>query len=461
MTPYSDVLASDLVHEHAGLLAKAVAEVADPQIRHRGTIGGALVHADPAGDVGAPVLALDAELVIAGAGGERTVPAAEFFHDLFETSVAEGELLTEVRIPKHTGWGVALREVRAGRRTSGRSSRSRWRVRAEGGTISEARIGLTNMGNTPLRARGSRQALVGRSAADLGDACDAVADGTNPPSDLNGDADYRRHLARVLTRRAVLDCAAEADHRMELTHDFTVPASVDDAWATFMDLERVGSCFPGAAVTSVDESGFAGTVKVKLGPIALQYAGTGSSSSATTRRTGPSSRPRARTSGATARPAPRSPCSSRRRARAPASTSRPTCRSPASRPSSAAGVMQDVSDKLLQQFVACIEGQFAPAEPAADATADAGAAARLPAPVPRRPPPDRRPPAGPRSAGSRLRRERRGVRSPAGSGPQPLRPAPRPPSTTRSTSARRCCRCWSRATRRTPSRRSSGWCSAG
>ena len=151
MTPYSDLLESDLVHEHAALLAKAVAEVADPQIRHRGTIGGALVHADPAGDVGAPVLALDAELVIVGAGGERTVPAGEFFHDLFETSVAEGELLTEVRIPKHTGWGSHYEKfVRVSHQ---------WSIvgvavalKADGGTISEARIGLTNMGSTPLRA---------------------------------------------------------------------------------------------------------------------------------------------------------------------------------------------------------------------------------------------------------------------------------------------------------------------
>src|SRR6476619_3055150 len=105
MTTYAAVLASEAVSTHAGLLSKAIQTVADPQIRHRGTIGGALVHADPAGDVGAPVLALDAELVIVGAGGERTVPASEFFHDLFETSVAEGELLTQVRIPKHTGWG--------------------------------------------------------------------------------------------------------------------------------------------------------------------------------------------------------------------------------------------------------------------------------------------------------------------------------------------------------------------
>ena len=203
MTPYSDIAESVLVHEHAALLAKAVAEVADPQIRHRGTIGGALVHADPAGDVGAPVLALEADLVISGPGGERTVPASEFFHDLFETSVGEGELLTSVRIPKHTGWGARYEKfVRVSHQWSIVAVAAT--VKAEGGVIREARIGLTNMGNTPLRARGVEQALVGRSAADLGDACDSVADGTNPPSDLNGAADYRRHLARVLTRRAVL-----------------------------------------------------------------------------------------------------------------------------------------------------------------------------------------------------------------------------------------------------------------
>ena len=202
MTRHADVVADALVKEHALLLSKTVAEVADPQIRHRGTVGGALVHADPAGDVGAPVLALDAELVIVGAGGERTVPASEFFHDLFETSVAEGELLTEVRIPKHTGWGSHYEKfVRVSHQWS--IVGVAVTVKADGGTISEARIGLTNMGSTPVRARGVEQALVGRSAADLGDVCAQVADGTNPPSDLNGDADYRRHLATVLTRRAV------------------------------------------------------------------------------------------------------------------------------------------------------------------------------------------------------------------------------------------------------------------
>jgi aerobic carbon-monoxide dehydrogenase medium subunit len=202
MTPYSDVVESVLVHEHAALLAKAVAEVADPQIRHRGTIGGALVHADPAGDVGAPVLALEAELVIQGPGGERTVPADEFFKDLFETAVGEGELLTSVRIPKHTGWGSHYEKfVRVSHQWSIVAVAAA--VKADGGTITQARIGLTNMGSTPLRARAVEEALVGRSVDDLGDACSQAADGTNPPSDLNGDADYRRHLARVLTRRAV------------------------------------------------------------------------------------------------------------------------------------------------------------------------------------------------------------------------------------------------------------------
>jgi carbon-monoxide dehydrogenase medium subunit len=203
MTTYADVIASPLLRTHATLLVQAVEEVADPQIRHRGTVGGAVVHADPAGDVGAPVLALDAELVIRGQDGERTVPVGEFFLDLFETAVGEGELLTAIRIPKHTGWVSHYEKfVRVSHQWS--IVGVAVAVRAEGGSIAQARVGLTNMGSTPLRAPSVEAALVGRSAADLGDACDSVADGTNPPSDLNGDADYRRHLARVLTRRAVL-----------------------------------------------------------------------------------------------------------------------------------------------------------------------------------------------------------------------------------------------------------------
>jgi carbon-monoxide dehydrogenase medium subunit len=202
MTPYSDIVASDLVREHASLLAEAVETVADPQIRHRGTIGGALVHADPAGDVGAPVLALDATMVVVGSSGERTVPAGEFFVDLFETAVGEGELLTQIRIPKHTGWGSAYEKfVRVSHQWSIVAVAAT--VKADGGTISEAKVGLTNMGSTPLRAGSVEQALAGASADGVADACASAADGTSPPSDLNGDADYRRHLASVLTRRAV------------------------------------------------------------------------------------------------------------------------------------------------------------------------------------------------------------------------------------------------------------------
>src|SRR6478735_1997616 len=205
MTTYAAVLASEAVSTHAGLLSKAIQTVADPQIRHRGTIGGALVHADPAGDVGAPALALGAELVIAGADGSTRSVAAE---DLFATAVGEGELLTQIRIPKHTGWGAHYEKfVRVSHQWSIVGVAAT--VRSEGGSIAEARVGLTNMGSTPLRARSVEESLVGQPATDeaVRAAVASVTDGTNPPSDLNGDADYRKHLATVLTRRAVLAAA--------------------------------------------------------------------------------------------------------------------------------------------------------------------------------------------------------------------------------------------------------------
>ena len=212
MTTHADVQNDPLVREHALLITKAVTEVADPQIRHRGTFGGALAHADPAGDLGAPALALEAEFVIAGSGGTRTVPADEFFVDLFTTAIGEAELLTEVRIPKRTGWGAHYEKfVRVAHQWPIVAIGAAVKVASTdaGATISEARVGLTNMGSTPLRARSVEQALVGQSATDeaVRAAVASVAEGTNPPSDLNGDADYRKHLATVLTRRAVLAAA--------------------------------------------------------------------------------------------------------------------------------------------------------------------------------------------------------------------------------------------------------------
>ena len=208
MTTHAEVGTNELVAQHAALISQAVVHLADPQVRHRGTFGGALAHADPAGDLGAPALALGAQFVVTGPGGNRTVAADDFFEDLFTTAIGDDEILTEVRIPKHTGWGAHYEKfVRVAHQ---------WpivavgaTVRTEGGTIAEARIGLTNMGSTPLRARATEEALAGQPATEdaVRKAAESAAEGTNPPSDLNGEADYRRHLATVLTRRAVLAAA--------------------------------------------------------------------------------------------------------------------------------------------------------------------------------------------------------------------------------------------------------------
>lgn len=208
MTPYDEILADASVRTRCSLLHQAISEVADPQIRHRGTLGGALVHADPAGDCGAPVVAMDAELVITGRAGERTVRASDFFEGLFTTAVGEDELLTAIRVPTYDGWGSHYEKfVRVAHQWPIVAVAAQ--VRTEGGAIAEARIGLTNMGATPLRARAVEEALAGAPATPEGvrRACELAAEGTDPPSDLNGDADYRRHLAQVLTRRAVLAAA--------------------------------------------------------------------------------------------------------------------------------------------------------------------------------------------------------------------------------------------------------------
>ena len=208
LTTHAEVQTDPLVREHALLITKAVSEVADPQIRHRGTFGGALAHADPAGDLGAPALALDAEFVVAGPGGARTIAATDFFVDLFTTAMEDTELLTEVRIPKRSGWGAHYEKfVRVAHQWPIVAVAAA--VKVDGGQIAEARVGLTNMGSTPLRATSVERALVGQPATDeaVRAAAASAAEGTNPPSDLNGDADYRRHLATVLTRRAVLAAA--------------------------------------------------------------------------------------------------------------------------------------------------------------------------------------------------------------------------------------------------------------
>jgi carbon-monoxide dehydrogenase medium subunit len=208
MTPYFELLGDNLVQEHVALLAQATHTVADNQVRHRGTLGGALAHADPAGDLGAPALALDAVMTIAGQSGTRTVSAADFFVDYFTTALGEGEILTAIRFPKYTGWGSHYEKFN---RTAQAWSMCAVAaaVRVEGGSIAEARVGLTNMGTTPIRARGVEQALVGQpaTAEAVRAAAEHATEGTAAPSDADAASDYREHLAKVLTGRAVLAAA--------------------------------------------------------------------------------------------------------------------------------------------------------------------------------------------------------------------------------------------------------------
>lgn len=204
MTTHYEVQRDPLVREHAGLLRLATDTVADPQVRHRGTFGGSLAHADPAGDLLAPALALDAVMVCAGPSGTREVPAAEFFVDYFTTALAPDELLTHVKVPKLTGWGAHYEKFnRVAQAWSIVAVAAA--VRVSGGRITAARVGLTNMAATPVRARAVEEALVGQEAtADaITAAATRAAEGADPPTDNNADAEYRSHLARVLTERAV------------------------------------------------------------------------------------------------------------------------------------------------------------------------------------------------------------------------------------------------------------------
>ncbi|GLP69448.1 carbon-monoxide dehydrogenase medium subunit [Streptomyces sp. SAI-126] len=207
LTTHHDVVRDPLVRRHAGLLAAATAGVGDPAVRHRGTVGGSLAHADPAGDLPAVMLALDAELIAAGPGGRRAIPAREFFVDYLQTALEPDELLVEIRLPKTDGWGFHYEKFH-------RVAQS-WAVvgvaalvRRDDGHIAEARIGLTNMGSTPLRATAAEEALSGSGdASAVARAARAAAEGTRPSRDLSGSPEYRAHLARVLTRRAVLAAA--------------------------------------------------------------------------------------------------------------------------------------------------------------------------------------------------------------------------------------------------------------
>ncbi|GAA2994145.1 xanthine dehydrogenase family protein subunit M [Streptosporangium longisporum] len=212
LTTHDEVLRSAVIRDRAPLLALATATVADPAVRHRGTLGGSLAHADPAGDLPAVALALGCVLVARSGDGEREIPAADFFVDYLETALGPGEVLTGVKVPVlGPGWGFHYEKFH---RTA-----QAWAivgvaaaVRRGDGIVEEARIGLTNMGSVPVRAGAVEETLRGVDLASPGSdgtadpiaqACARADEGTSPSSDLHARPDYRRHLARVLTRRAV------------------------------------------------------------------------------------------------------------------------------------------------------------------------------------------------------------------------------------------------------------------
>jgi aerobic carbon-monoxide dehydrogenase medium subunit len=207
-TTHYQLVNDPLIAEHCGLLGDAAATVADPAVRHRGTIGGSLAHGDPAGDLPAVTLALDATFTARGPAGDRDIASADFFVDYLTTALRPAEILTGIRVPKLDGWGYHYEKFH---RTA-----QAWAIvgvaaltKRSNGQVTEARIGLTNMGPVPVRATAAEAAAAGAEASR--DALRAAAtradEGTQPPSDLHGAPDYRRHLARVLTGRALAAAA--------------------------------------------------------------------------------------------------------------------------------------------------------------------------------------------------------------------------------------------------------------
>lgn len=208
MTTHYELTRDPLVGAHCGLLAQAAGMIADPAVRHRGTLGGSLAHADPAGDLPAVITALDATLVARGPSGSRTIKPGDFFSDYLTTTLEPGEILASVRVPKLDGWGYHYEKFHV--------TAQAWAIvgvaavaRRADGHVAEARVGLTNMGSVPVRALAVETAVSGAeaSAAALAGAAGHADEGTSPPSDLRAAADYRRHLARVLTGRALATAA--------------------------------------------------------------------------------------------------------------------------------------------------------------------------------------------------------------------------------------------------------------
>jgi aerobic carbon-monoxide dehydrogenase medium subunit len=200
VTRHEDVHLNELLRRENPLVAHAAGEVGDPQVRHRGTIGGSISHGDPASDLPTVMVALDATFVVRGPSGERTVGAGDFFKSFFVTDLGEQEVLTEIRVPKVPGAGWSYQKFH--------SRAQDWAIVGVAALVDEGNgrpgrtaVAFTNMGETPLRARAVEQAL--GSGSDPATAAEQALDGTSPSADAQASVEYRNHLAKVLTRRAI------------------------------------------------------------------------------------------------------------------------------------------------------------------------------------------------------------------------------------------------------------------
>ena len=185
-----------------GVAAHAAGLIADQQVRNRGTIGGSIAHGDPAADLPGVLLALEGSVVARGPDGEREIAASDLFQDYLTTSLRPDEIVTAVRLPSAEGWGFGYEKFTRRSEDWGMVGVCAVAKRQDG-QVEDVRVALTNMGGTPLRAQAVESALRGQSVDSIASAAEAAAEGTDPPGDLNATPDYKRHLARVLTRRAL------------------------------------------------------------------------------------------------------------------------------------------------------------------------------------------------------------------------------------------------------------------
>jgi carbon-monoxide dehydrogenase medium subunit len=204
LTRHKDVAGAPLLREHCPIVSFTAGQVGDPQVRHRGTIGGSLAHGDPASDLPTVILALDGVLTAHGPAGERTITARDFFTGVFQTALRPDEILVEVRVPKlgSRGWSYTKMSRRA----------QDWAtvavaavVERSNGSVGKASVALTNMGATALRAAPVEDAIA--KGASIAEASEHAAEGTEPPSDHAASSEFREHLVRVLTRRALEEAA--------------------------------------------------------------------------------------------------------------------------------------------------------------------------------------------------------------------------------------------------------------